>query len=402
MPRPTCCRVSAAPRSWPTPPAPCRWWWAMPGSWSAVARSPRPSGASSSGASRRPGPTSRRPRGSLPTPGSSTAPRRPWWRRSGSARRGSSARWRPSRSASPSCRASAVAGLEDLLASRAAFGMRLGLERMRALLTELGEPQRAFRALHVVGTNGKTSTTLFSAAILQAHGLMAGAYISPHVHGFRERVQAGGAPLEEAVLTAAVERVEAAAAVVEATSDEPLTQFEVLTAAAFTALQAADVDVVAVEAGLGGRYDATNVLAAPVVALTNVGLDHVEQLGGTRAAIAAEKLAVLAPGAALVAGSVDAEIEPVIRHLAAAAGSVTLLPPGADVPDAPPLAAPGRYQRENLALALTACERLLGDAFDRPRALAAAARVVVPGRLQQIGTEPLVLVDGAHNPHGAA
>src|SRR6478752_6747617 len=250
MPRPTCCRVSAAPRSWPTPPAACRWWWATPGSWSAVARSPRPSGASSSGASRRPRPTSRRPRGSLPTPGSSTAPRRPWWRRSGSARRGSSARWRPSRPASPSCRASAVAGLEDLLASRAAFGMRLGLERMRALLTELGEPQRAFRALHVVGTNGKTSTTLFSAAILQAHGLMAGAYISPHVHGFRERVQAGGAPLEE----------------------------EVLTAAAFTALQAADVDVVAVEAGLGGRYDATNVLAAPVVALTNVGLDHVEQL----------------------------------------------------------------------------------------------------------------------------
>ena len=295
-----------------------------------------------------------------------------------------------------------MAGLEDLLASRAAFGMRLGLERMRALLTELGEPQRAFRALHVVGTNGKTSTTLFSAAILQAHGLMAGAYISPHVHGFRERVQAGGAPLEEAVLTAAVERVEAAAAVVEATSDEPLTQFEVLTAAAFTALQAADVDVVAVEAGLGGRYDATNVLAAPVVALTNVGLDHVEQLGGTREAIAGEKLAVLAPGAALVAGSVDAEIEPVIRRLSAEAGSVTLLPPGADVPDAPPLAAPGRYQRENLALALTACERLLGDAFDRPRALAAAARVVVPGRLQQIGTEPLVLVDGAHNPHGAA
>ena len=295
-----------------------------------------------------------------------------------------------------------MAGLEDLLATRAAFGMRLGLERMRALLAALGEPQRAFRALHVVGTNGKTSTTLFAAAILEAHGLHAGAYVSPHVHGFRERVQAGGAPLGEAALTAAVERVEAAAAVVEAAADEPLTQFEVLTAAAFTALQAAGVDVVAVEAGLGGRYDATNVLDAPVVALTNVGLDHVEQLGGTRAAIAAEKLAVLAPGAALVAGSVDAEIEPVIRRLAAQAGSLTLLPPGVDVPDAPPLAAHGRYQRENLALALAACELLLGEGFDRSRALAAAARVVVPGRLQQIGSDPLVLVDGAHNPHGAA
>ena len=142
-----------------------------------------------------------------------------------------------------------MAGLEDLLASRAAFGMRLGLERMRALLVELGEPQRTFRALHVVGTNGKTSTTLFAAAMLEAHGLAAGAYISPHVHGFRERVQVGGAPLGAAALTAAVERVEAAASVVEATSDEPLTQFEVLTAAAFTALAAAGVDVVAV----GGR-----------------------------------------------------------------------------------------------------------------------------------------------------
>ena len=106
-----------------------------------------------------------------------------------------------------------MAGLEDLLATRAAFGMRLGLERMRLLLGRLGDPQRRFRALHVVGTNGKTSTTLFAAAILQAHELRAGAYISPHVHGFAERVQVAGAPLGEAALTAAVERVEAAAAV---------------------------------------------------------------------------------------------------------------------------------------------------------------------------------------------
>ena len=115
------------------------------------------------------------------------------------------------------------------------------------------------------------------------------------------------------------------------------------------------------EAGLGGRYDATNVLDAPVVALTNVGLDHVEQLGGTREAIAAEKLAVLAPGADLVAGSVDAEIEVVIRRLTGHAGSVRMLRPGIDVAGAPPLAARGRFQRENLALALVACELFLGD-----------------------------------------
>jgi dihydrofolate synthase/folylpolyglutamate synthase len=294
-----------------------------------------------------------------------------------------------------------VAGLEDLLATRAAFGMRLGLDRMRLLLAALGDPQHAFRAIHVVGTNGKTSTTLFAAAILEAHGLVAGAYISPHVHGFRERVQVGGAPLGEEVLAAAVARVEEAAAGVDATADEPLTQFEVLTAAAFVALASVGAEVVVVEAGLGGRYDATNVLDAPVVALTNVGIDHVEQLGGTREAIAAEKLAVLAPGAHLVAGSVDAEIEGVIRSLSGHAGSVRMLRPGVDVADAPPLAARGRYQRENLALALVASRLLLGDAFDRTRAIAAAARVVVPGRLQAIGADPLVLVDGAHNPHGA-
>ena len=294
-----------------------------------------------------------------------------------------------------------MAGLEDLLSTRAAFGMRLGLNRMRLLLAALGEPQRAFRAIHVVGTNGKTSTTLFAAAILEAHGLVAGAYISPHVYGFRERVQVGGAPLAEDVLAAAVAWVEAAAAGVDAAADEPLTQFEVLTAAAFVALASAGVEAAVVEAGLGGRYDATNVLDAPVVALTNVGLDHVEQLGGTREAIAAEKLAVVAPGVDLVAGSVDAEIEGVIRSLSGHAGSVHMLRPGSDVADAPPLAARGRFQRENLALALVACELLLGDRFDRPRAIGAAARVVVPGRLQTIGAAPLVLVDGAHNPHGA-
>jgi dihydrofolate synthase/folylpolyglutamate synthase len=198
-----------------------------------------------------------------------------------------------------------------------------------------------------------------------------------------------------------VARVEAAAGGVDAAADEPLTQFEVLTAAAFVALASAGAEAVVVEAGLGGRYDATNVLDAPVVALTNVGLDHVEQLGGTREAIAAEKLAVLAPGADLVAGSVDAEIEVVIRRLSGHAGSVRMLRPGINVAGAPRLAARGRFQRENLALALVACELFLGASFDRARAIAAAAQVVVPGRLQAIGREPLVLVDGAHNPHGA-
>jgi dihydrofolate synthase/folylpolyglutamate synthase len=295
-----------------------------------------------------------------------------------------------------------VKALADLLERRAAFGVRLGLDRMRVLLAALGDPQARLDAIHVVGTNGKTSTTLFCAAILEAHGLRAGAYLSPHVHGFEERVQAAGAPLTEAELARAVEAVELAAAGVDAAAAEPLTQFEVLTAAAFVALADRGVEAVAVEAGLGGRYDATNVLGARVVALTNVGLDHVAQLGATRAAIAAEKLAVVRAGAHLVAGGVDDELRDLVARECPQAASVTLLGDDVRVPDAPVLAAAGAFQQANLALALVATERFLGDRFDRAVALAAAAAVVVPGRLQRIGTAPLVLVDGAHNPHGAA
>ncbi len=160
----------------------------------------------------------------------------------------------------------------------------------------------------------------------------------------------------------------------------------------------------AVEAGLGGRYDATNVLAAPVVLCTSVGLDHTAQLGPTREAIAGEKLAVVHPGARVVCGEADAEIAPVLERLAREHGAVEvlLLPPGADVPDAPPLASPGAFQRANLAVALAGCERLPGVALDRRRALQAAAAVRVPGRLETVGTAPLTVLDGAHNPHAAA
>jgi len=297
-----------------------------------------------------------------------------------------------------------VAGsLERLLASREAFGMRLGLERMERLLAALEHPERRFQSVHVVGTNGKTSTAQFVAAMVGAHGVAAGAYLSPHVHGFAERVQLGGEPLGDHPLTAAVERVEAAAPAVEAEAGEPLTQFEALTAAAFLALATAGAEVVAVEAGLGGRYDATNVLAAPVVLLTSVGLDHTEQLGPTRAAIAAEKLAVVHPGARVVCGGVDGLLAPELERLAVARGAaeVVLLPPGADVPDAPALASPGAFQRANLALALAGCERLPGLRLDRRRALAAAAAVRVPGRLEVVADAPLTVLDGAHNPHAA-
>jgi dihydrofolate synthase/folylpolyglutamate synthase len=183
--------------------------------------------------------------------------------------------------------------LIEWLESLSPWPEEFGLGRMRALLTELGEPQRAYPAIHVVGTNGKSTATRRAAAFLLREGLSVGAYTSPHVAGWSERIQVDG---ENADLEQALERVREPAERLGAT------QFEVLTAAALAEFAAARIDVAVVEAGLGGRLDATNVLDARVVALTNVGLDHTEVLGETREEIAAEKLAVVSPDATLVVG----------------------------------------------------------------------------------------------------
>ena len=189
--------------------------------------------------------------------------------------------------------------------------MRFGLERMRRLLTALGSPQERFRAVHVVGTNGKSSTVRFTAALLEAHGVRTGAYLSPHLTTFAERIRVGDADLTGPEFGAAIQRAAAAAAKVDRTlsGGERVTQFELLTAAAFDELARREVDVAVVEAGLGGRYDATNVLGAPVVVLTNVGLEHTRWLGPTIADIAGEKLAVVnATGATLVLGETAPEV----------------------------------------------------------------------------------------------
>jgi dihydrofolate synthase / folylpolyglutamate synthase len=178
---------------------------------------------------------------------------------------------------------------------------------MHALLAELGEPQRAYRSIHVVGTNGKSTATRRAAAFLSREGLSVGAYTSPHVSGWSERIQVDG---HDADFEAAVDRIRAAAERIGAT------QFETLTAAALAEFAAAGVDVAVIEAGLGGRLDATNVLDATVVVLTNVALDHTDVLGDTREQIAREKLAVASPGATVVLG--EAEWETLARDQGAA------------------------------------------------------------------------------------
>ena len=282
---------------------------------------------------------------------------------------------------------------EDHLLSLELFGMRFGLERMRRLLTVLGSPQRAFRAIHVVGTNGKSSTVRMAAGILEEHGLRTGSYLSPHLSTFAERIRIGDADSDPATFGAAVQRAAEAAAMVDRTlsGGEHVTQFELMTAAALSELARREVEVAVVEAGLGGRHDATNVLDAPVVALTNVGLEHTRWLGPTVADIAREKLAVVVPGATLVVGELDAEAEAEVAKVAARvvhAGS------GAD-------SVLRGFHRSNFAVARAAADALIGP-LDETAVLRAAAAVDVPGRFQVVAEEPLTIFDGAHNPSGVA
>ncbi len=294
---------------------------------------------------------------------------------------------------------------EEHLLSLELFGMRFGLERMRRLLTVLGSPQERFGAVHVVGTNGKSSTVRMTASLLEAHGLRAGAYLSPHLTTFAERIRVGDEDLSPEAFGAAIERVAAAATKVDRTlsGGERVTQFELLTAAAFAELARREVDVAVVEAGLGGRWDATNVLGAPVVVLTNVGLEHTRWLGPTIADIAREKLAVVRPGASLVLGEAQPEVEALARET------------GATIVHPEPVAEalPG-YQRKNFGAAIAAAGAYLchvtADGADPPLPSAldpavvarVAAHAQVPGRLQVIAESPRTILDGAHNPSGLA
>jgi len=253
------------------------------------------------------------------------------------------------------------------------FGVVLGTERMRALLDRLGAPDRRLGAVvHVGGTNGKGSTVAMIAALATAAGKRVATYTSPHLSSLRERVTIAGAMIDEATMAAAAERVAAA-------GGDELTFFEQVTAIAMIAIADAAVDVTVLEVGLGGRLDATNVVDAPVAVVTGVAMDHEAILGSTLPAIAAEKAGIFKRGQRIVTVIDDAAIAAV-----------------------PPVALAGAHQRRNAAAALAAIDQLeaLGVLACPPALRAhALASVKHPGRFERIGD---VILDGAHNPHGAA
>jgi dihydrofolate synthase/folylpolyglutamate synthase len=304
-----------------------------------------------------------------------------------------------------------IAGLEIL-------GMRFGLERMNALLQALGHPERTAPALHIVGTNGKSSTARLAAAALASQGRRVGTYLSPHVTDWTERFQIAGRAMTEAEFAAAVSAVRDAGERLDLPAGDAVTQFEALTAAAFWGFREAGLDALVVEAGLGGRYDATNVLQpGAAVALTNIALEHTELLGDTEEAIAAEKLAVAPEGSdRLVVGPLTPRAEAAVEAECArrglrplrygaglsareSGGGVEVVTPHAAY-RALPLALHGAFQRDNLAVALAGAEMLLGGALERAPLAEAIGAVRVPGRLELIPGAPAVILDGAHNPAG--
>jgi dihydrofolate synthase / folylpolyglutamate synthase len=273
---------------------------------------------------------------------------------------------------------------------------------MRRLSTALGMPQHRFASIHVVGTNGKSSVTRMTAALLEAHGMRSGACVSPHAERWSERVLVGGSEIDAGGFATAVERTAQAAETVNRGLEEGevVTQFEVATAAAFVAFAAARLDAAVVEAGLGGRLDATNTIPSRVTVLTSIGLDHTAWLGETELEIAAEKLAVLREHTTLVLGRVSPEVAALAERTAAERGAKLIVAPedpGAGVE----LRAPGRFQRRNFALARTAAEAFLGE-LDPAKVAATAGSLTIPGRLERVAERPPSYIDVAHNPDGAA
>jgi len=305
--------------------------------------------------------------------------------------------------------------LEWLSRLEVTAGWDLKLERMRAALARRGHPERRWPALHVAGTNGKGSTAAMIEAILRAAGYRTGLYTSPHLIDFAERIRIDGRTIPH---RAVVELVAALRADLEP-AGLALTHFEFATLIAFEWFARVGIDVAVVEVGLGGRLDATNVLAPAVTAITSIGIDHVEYLGADVASIAREKAGILKPGVPLALGTVPPEAEEVILERGRAldvpvarAGVDGVLVDGADglVFRAPDvlwdrlrLGLAGTFQRANVAVALLT----LALARERFRCPADAVRrglaeVRWPGRLAVVSREPLVVLDGAHNADGIA
>jgi dihydrofolate synthase/folylpolyglutamate synthase len=302
-------------------------------------------------------------------------------------------------------------------------------ERTARLLELLDDPQKTYRVVHLTGTNGKTSTARMIESLLRAHGLRTGLFTSPHLERFTERIMIDGAPIADAAVADAWDEIEPFVGLVdaelEAADDAPLTFFELLTVLAFVACADAPVDVLVLEVGMGGSWDSTNTADGDVAVFTPIDLDHADRLGDTITAIAEVKAGIIKDAAAVVSARQTPEAEAVLRRVAAARGATIAfegqnfalveqrLAVGGQQITVRGLAGQyaeeylplyGAHQGFNAALAIAAVESLIGGAR---RAIVGDVLAeglqgaTSPGRLQLLGIAPTVVVDAAHNPHGA-
>ena len=297
--------------------------------------------------------------------------------------------------------------LEWLYALEARRGMDFRLERLTPVLARLGEPQAAFPAIHVAGTNGKGSTAAMLHSIYSRAGYRTGLYTSPHLLSFRERIRVGGQPIAESDVIGDAEAVRSAAE----KSGVDLTFFEIATMMALLEFRRREVDLAVVEVGLGGRLDATNVVRPAAAVITSIGLEHRELLGDTIEAIAAEKAGIIKPGTTIVTGQLPPEALAVVAEKVLACQARWLrydddFSPGhLRAPDGSPFDVPlaGSHQRHNAAVAVATVRALRGAFPLDERAIAdGVSSVRWPGRLETVALEPWTLMDAAHNPQATS
>lgn len=320
--------------------------------------------------------------------------------------------------------------VEDAILARAPeHDLQPSLDRIDAVMDLLGQPQRTFPSIHLTGTNGKTSTTRLVDVILREHQLSTGRFTSPHLHSMTERIALSGQPISTDAFLAAYEEVAPILELVDVRSrgagGPAMTYFEVLVAIAYAAFADAPIDVGVIEVGLGGSWDATNVIDAAVAVIAPIALDHRHFLGDTVEQIAAEKVGIIKPGSIVVAAEqpypaaaeiIAARAEEVGARLVVGGRDVGVLQRAVAVGGQQItvqglageyrdlfLPVHGPHQAGNAALAVTAVEAFLGggeQALDTGVLAAALARATSPGRLEVVRRSPTVLVDAAHNPAG--
>ena len=298
------------------------------------------------------------------------------------------------------------------------------LRRVDELLARLGNPHLGAKSVHIAGTNGKGSTAAMIASALTASGYTTGLYTSPHLHTWRERIRVNGRLISEEELTALVERLKPEIeAVNQKATYGQLTTFEMLTALAFAHFKLKEVDFQVLEVGLGGKFDATNVINPEVCIITSISFDHTEVLGNSLAEIAAEKAGIIKPGCVVVTSPQPDEVNTVIEETCFSHG-VELVRVGSNITwqgissnlnrqllqvkgrlDSYELSIPllGDYQLGNAATAVAALEVLAGRGVNisKNSIISGLAQVGWPGRLQILSHRPLLIVDGAHNPDSA-